>query len=456
MIPVNTSSPFIGFVESRQGGRPENQDSCGYADTALGLLVVVCDGMGGGPGGKLASSIAVAAIIDTVRDADSSMKPVEVLEMAVNNANMALLARIKATPSLRGMGTTAAVLLINDYSAVTAHVGDSRIYLMRNGRKVFRTFDHSLVAEMVKRKSMTEEQARLSSDSNIITRALGVAETVEADFNEVPYLKGDRFMVCTDGIWGPLNETELLKIASKTKSPAGATDSLALKVDELGFANGGKHDNLTLVLIETTANSILEETMSTKNKIIMAALAALCILSLAGNVYLISGRETEKEDKKEYIDSAQLDSIINARVMVKFDKMMSRNEEIINELYKKINDKEIEDAKKLLESNIDRQNMIKKLDKIIDKLDRLKVMDEGEAKNKDVDSTLDSLKILSAELKKYGIKDSDFVCNNRNKDNVMVLLTHKIAKEKPDGKSRGHYDAVIKVLNSVRYKLCNQ
>lgn len=455
MIPVNTSSPFIGFVESRQGGRPENQDSCGYADTALGLLVVVCDGMGGGPGGKLASSIAVTAIIDTVRDADSSMKPKEVLEMAVNNANVALLAKIKSNQSLRGMGTTAAVLLINDYSAVTAHVGDSRIYLMRKGRKVFRTFDHSLVAEMVKRKSMTEEQARLSSDSNIITRALGVAETVEADFNEVPYLKGDRFMICTDGIWGPLNEAELMKIASKTKSPAGATDSLALKVDELGFANGGKHDNLTLVLIETTANSILEETMSTKNKIIMAALAALCILSLAGNVYLISGRETVK-DRKGYIDNAQLDSIINARIMAEYEKMLSKNEEIINELYKKINDKEIEDAKKLLENNIEKQNVIKKLDNIINKLDSLKFMNEGKEKSKNVDSTLKSLKDLNPELKKYGIKESDLVCNNKNKDNVMVLLTHNIAKEGPNGKSVGHYNAVINVLNSVRYKLCNQ
>lgn len=112
MISIKTSTPFVGFVDSRQGGRAENQDSCGYADTAFGLLVVICDGMGGGPGGKLASSLAVDSIIHTVRSADPSATVADMLQCAVQIANQTIINQTYERPSLRGMGTTAAILLI--------------------------------------------------------------------------------------------------------------------------------------------------------------------------------------------------------------------------------------------------------------------------------------------------------------------------------------------------------
>ena len=114
MIPINTQLPIaIGFVDSRQGGRAENQDTCGYADTPLGLLVVVCDGMGGGPSGKAASSTATDVIIQTVRSGKLSDSPLTVLQQAIKMANQALISEIQKKPALRGMGTTVTALLIN-------------------------------------------------------------------------------------------------------------------------------------------------------------------------------------------------------------------------------------------------------------------------------------------------------------------------------------------------------
>lgn len=202
MKPIDTKTPFTAIAESRIGGRSENQDTCAWQDTRHGFLLLVCDGMGGGPSGKIASQMAADAIVNSVLDSKPELDRREVLARAIRDANNALLAAQDADPRLRGMGTTVTALLINKQSAVVAHVGDSRVYQFRGPRKLFRTFDHSHVFELVKAKALTEEEARLSGESNIITRALGPMEKVEPDIEELPYEKGDRFMLCTDGIWG--------------------------------------------------------------------------------------------------------------------------------------------------------------------------------------------------------------------------------------------------------------
>ncbi len=281
---IDTEQPFIGYGESRQGGRSENQDSFGFADTKFGLLVTVCDGMGGGPGGKTASSIAVKEIIDGVMEANDDETPTNVLLKAIHRANLALLSTVEENPRLKGMGTTCTALLINKESAVVAHVGDSRVYQLRCHRKVFRTFDHSLVFGLVKEKVITEEQARLSDQSNIITRALGLDAKLDIDIAERAYEKGDRFMLCTDGIHGTMPEKELIEKASKSKNVGQTVDDIATQVDGEGRRKGGGHDNLTLAIIETKNNSILKEKMSTQNKIILVGIAALLFLSLILNI----------------------------------------------------------------------------------------------------------------------------------------------------------------------------
>ena len=281
----NDADIFVGFAESRIGGRPENQDSYGYKETSLGFLLTVCDGMGGGPGGKTASSIAVQEIITGVDEANEDEEVANIIIKAIRRANMAVIEAGNENPSLQGMGSTATVLLLSEKSAFVAHVGDSRVYQIRGGKKIFRTYDHSMVFELVKQKVITEEQARLSAQSNIITRALGMKPDLEVDIVERPYVKGDRFVLCSDGIHGSMPEKELLKMLGNRKISLGAlVDDISTCVDNLGRTNGGHHDNMTLGIVETKNNSKLKEKMSKRAITIKLALALLC---LAGVIFYI-------------------------------------------------------------------------------------------------------------------------------------------------------------------------
>ena len=298
-IYTDDNKIITAFAESRIGGRPENQDSYGWSDTPHGYLVTVCDGMGGGPGGKTASRIAVKEIITTVVESESNEEPANILIKAVRRANLTIIETASHNRALKGMGSTATVLLINEHSAYVAHVGDTSIYQIRKGKKVFRTFDHSLVFDMVAQGVITEEQARLSAQSNVITRALGIKQNVDVEVHELPYCKGDRFMLCTDGIHGIMPEKELLKMLNvKHQQPAAIVDNIATFVDNTGFSEGGKHDNLTLAIVETTINSQLKPKMTMKQKIILTALSVIALASIGNNMVQCQRAGSEAEDSK--------------------------------------------------------------------------------------------------------------------------------------------------------------
>ena len=272
---------IVGFAESRIGGRSENQDSYGAMQTSRGYLVTVCDGMGGGPGGKTASSIAVNEILAGINEGAADETVANVIIKAVRRANRAIIEAGNENSELNGMGSTATVLLISEQSAFVAHVGDSRVYQFRGKKKVFRTDDHSMVFDLVKQKVITEEQARLSAQSNVITRALGMRPDIEVEIHELPFEKGDRFLLCTDGIHGSMPENEFIKIVTNSSNSLGAiTDDIATYVDNLGRSNGGSHDNLTLAIIETKVSSILKAEMSSKVKWTLFALLLLCITGI--------------------------------------------------------------------------------------------------------------------------------------------------------------------------------
>lgn len=250
METISDSFGIRGSVESLIGGRNENQDSYGMAETRLGMLVVVCDGMGGGPAGKTASSIATQSIIDYVSGADANQSPLSVLTDAVVSANEAILAAVTQNPTLRGMGTTCVGVLVGKDNAYIVHVGDSRCYQIRSGKVVFRTADHSYVGELVRRGTLSEEEARNSKYSNVITRAIGAAPTIDPELDTVSYHAGDRFALMSDGIWGTMPEQQLVRFLSEPTDPATLVPNLARNVDTLGFDNGGGHDNLTLAVID--------------------------------------------------------------------------------------------------------------------------------------------------------------------------------------------------------------
>lgn len=270
------------------GGREENQDSCALTMTRRGFLAIVCDGMGGMKGGEIASRLATEEIIryldEPASEGDLDDENQMALRKAVCSANMVVRRRALEKPSLSGMGTTVTALLINEDKASVAYVGDSRVYQIRKGRKKFRTFDHSMVFEMVREHVLTEEQARLSAQSNIILRALGTKDDIEFETYDLPYDKDDIFFLCSDGVWGSMPEKELIERIALNQSPKSITEKLAVYVNNLGLKSGGGHDNLTAAMVVTTRNSKLRSKMEDKIKKSCIALSILLFMSLIGNM----------------------------------------------------------------------------------------------------------------------------------------------------------------------------
>ena len=305
ITPIEIKGKTVGFVDSRIGGRKENQDSAGLKETSLGLLVVVCDGMGGMQGGSVASQLAVQTILEAVASADKQDNPVMALKKAIRSANVAIIEKGEENPDLQGMGTTVTALLVTPHSAITAYVGDSRIYQIRNGKKIFRTFDHSMVFEMVKKKVITEEQARLSAQSNVILKALGIMPDVEISVEERPYLKGDLFVLCSDGFWGAMPENDFIRHLSEKSPIDKILESTANVVESIGRSNGGEYDNLTAALVEMNNNSIMKDKMNKTAKITIAVLSLLLMISLAFNVisFLQPQDKVKTEEQKEEMAS---------------------------------------------------------------------------------------------------------------------------------------------------------
>lgn len=251
--------PLLGVAETKQGGRPENQDDLGFVETPLGFLLVICDGMGGGPGGKTASYIAKYEIMKSLCECDSQMQRNSALRMAIGKANDALADKVRLMPALAGMGATLVAILINRQSAVIAHVGDSRCYRIHKKQMVFCTQDHSLVGELVRKKVLTPEQARTSPQSNVVSRNLGHPVNNVPQIDEVPFKKGDRFVLCTDGVWGAMPHEMLLKRLVAKDAIKKIVGNLSLEIDQIGFSKGGHHDNHTLGVIELQCDSLMKD-----------------------------------------------------------------------------------------------------------------------------------------------------------------------------------------------------
>lgn len=269
-----------GVAVSMQGGRSENQDDYGCIDTPIGFLFIVCDGMGGGPGGKTASYIAKYEIAQALCQCNEQTPKEHALKMAVARAHQALEDKMKAVPSLMGMGSTFVAILIDKHSAFIAHAGDSRCYQLRGNKVVYRSKDHSLVAELVRGKALTEEEARLSPQSNVISRGLGSTSNHVPEIDEVPYRKGDRFVLCTDGVWGCMPQPDLLvRLTAKTDLKR-LVSSLSSEIDNIGFSKGGTHDNHTMAVIDVDEDSEIRPSLNWK-KIAMICSGACLLLVLA-------------------------------------------------------------------------------------------------------------------------------------------------------------------------------
>lgn len=373
---LKTPDFITGFAESRIGGRSENQDSYGYSDTPYGFVVTVCDGMGGGPGGKTASSIAVGEIISGIKEGNSDDTATNIVIKAIRRANLAIIEAGNTTPALKGMGSTCTVLLISEELAIVAHVGDSRVYQLRGKNKVFRTFDHSMVFDLVKQKVITEEQARLSAQSNVITRALGIKSDIEVDITELPYDNGDRFLLTTDGIHGAVSEMELIEMASDKKHALGiVTDEIATTIDGKGRNEGGGHDNLTIAIIETKTNSKLRSKMNKKVKLLFGTVSLICLLSLVFNGVLLWRNNSSASKNMNSVQVATIDSL---------KSIVEKRDSIIGEMQA-----DAEKAKTAaVSSNTELGNQVKTLKREKETLSKqiIEMTDENKKLRKEIDN----------------------------------------------------------------------
>lgn len=283
-----------GAAISMIGGRPENQDDLAYLDTPLGFLIIVCDGMGGGPGGKTASYIVKHEIAEALCECTPQTPRDHALKMATARAHQTLEDKMKENPALSGMGSTFVAVLINSQSAVIAHAGDSRCYRFHGKKCLFRTQDHSLVAELVRKKVMTEEDARLSPQANVIVRGLGSTNNHVPEIDEIPYKKGDRFVLCTDGVWGVMPHNKLLKTFTQPSDMQKLLSDISTQVDKIGFSNGGGHDNHTIAMFELETDSQLKESISLRKWTIFSSIAVLVSALICLFLWLIFSSRAQK------------------------------------------------------------------------------------------------------------------------------------------------------------------
>lgn len=216
-----------------------------------GHFFVVADGMGAHAAGELASKLAVELIPHHYRKS-SNQAPAESLHKSISEANSEIYRRGQANIEFRSMGTTCSVLTLLPEGAVAAHVGDSRIYQLRGGHLFQLTFDHSLVWEMQAAGEVTDETARSGViPKNVITRSLGPNANVQIDLEgPFPIQKGDRFLLCSDGLSGQINDEEigaLMRVLS--------TDEAARMFVDLSNLRGGP-DNITAIVIEVTSDTV--------------------------------------------------------------------------------------------------------------------------------------------------------------------------------------------------------
>jgi len=235
--------------------RDHNEDAIGCVQD-IGLWVLA-DGMGGYNAGEVASGIAVKTVIDLVTEAcqredradietgTGYMRQTIVLRDAIHRANKIINQTAQSQPQCEGMGTTLVACLFFDNRLSIAHVGDSRLYRMRDNRFEQITMDHSLLQELVDRGFYSQEEASRSTNRNYVTRALGVETSVEVEVQEIEVEKGDYILMCSDGLPDMVEDEDIhLTISTFNNN----IDTIGQQLIKLANDNGGR-DNVSVVLV---------------------------------------------------------------------------------------------------------------------------------------------------------------------------------------------------------------
>lgn len=236
--------------------RSTNQDS--YLIDNEKMLYIVADGMGGHAGGEIASQLCIERVRTYIQNDQiftSNMQPhhpdqriLVTLAKSINFASAKIYERALEEPSLKGMGITATVLKVIDGFAYFAHVGDSRLYLIRQGLIYQMTYDHSLVSEQVRAGLLTREEAELHHLRNVITRSVGYQEEEDVDANSFLLEDGDLILMCSDGLYGKISDREIAELTKDLENRAVRT--------LIGLANErGGDDNITVIILKIQVSS---------------------------------------------------------------------------------------------------------------------------------------------------------------------------------------------------------
>jgi serine/threonine protein phosphatase PrpC len=210
-----------------------------------GAALLVCDGMGGAAAGEVASQMAVDSIFDELASSEPQIRDAfaRLLRRAVQHANERIFIQSRDNQSERGMGTTCSVAALVDDTLVVAQIGDSRCYILRDGKLAQVTKDQSLAWQLIEAGAMTADEAKAFEHANIILQALGVQERVEVVLSQVHLRKGDVALLCSDGLHGPVADEEILAILIAESNLQKAGEALIQKaLDRDG------PDNITVVL----------------------------------------------------------------------------------------------------------------------------------------------------------------------------------------------------------------
>jgi PPM family protein phosphatase len=235
--------------------RSHNEDSIA-ADAANGLAVLA-DGMGGYNAGEVASGMATTVIISEMRQILASAKPYDVdsrtseeiaarlVREQVLKANSSIYQAAQSQPQYAGMGTTLIVCLFYDNRMLVAHLGDSRLYVLRDGNFSQVTRDHSLLQEQIDSGIITPEQAKKAQHKNLVTRALGIDPIVEPEIHEYPTKAGDIYLLCSDGLCDMVEDED---IGMTLQTLGGNLKLAAQQLVQMANDNGGR-DNVSVILV---------------------------------------------------------------------------------------------------------------------------------------------------------------------------------------------------------------
>lgn len=226
--------------------RSNNEDSI-HCDPERGLALVA-DGMGGHNAGEVASALAVTVIRGALESVPGGAADAAGLEQrlreAIGRANQEVFQSAQRDPNCAGMGTTLALTAFHPGGVLLAHVGDSRIYRLRGGELELLTADHSLIQELLDNGFLSEDEARHSQNKNLITRAIGIADTVEPDLRNLATEPGDLYLLCSDGLSDLVSDTDIRELLiERGESLESAVPALVQRANE----HGGR-DNISVIL----------------------------------------------------------------------------------------------------------------------------------------------------------------------------------------------------------------